>query len=274
MEFPIHVFYEVDNFYQNHNKFKRDRCATELMGDEDYSDRDFCSTTCSHFLDESEFDSSSTKTFYPCGLIVHTMFDDDFEVVAAAGSQADAVTHGGVSMSETGIAWKSDMDKLFKNRAGYPADRDTNKEVYLDESLSSIDQTEYIENEHLAVWSRVAALPKFVKRFGTLTSTSSTKAAKGSTIAFKVTSRFRVASYGGKKSIGISTDHWVGSRNFFLGTAYMSFGAACWTIAIFFALKETFLPRPLPHEVTDGDDEELNGDDANKPGPAEIAPEP
>ncbi|KAJ3332993.1 hypothetical protein HDU76_012336 [Blyttiomyces sp. JEL0837] len=56
---------------------------------------------------------------------------------------------------------------------------------------------------------------------------------------------FDVSSYGGTKSIVISTVSILGGKNSFLGIAYMTVGAFCWFLGILFLLRQMFKPRKL-----------------------------
>eukprot|EP00941_MAST-03F_sp_MAST-3F-sp1_P001023 g1023.t1 len=251
MSFPLLVYYELENFFQNHNIYMLNRCDSEMQGND--FDRTVCSTTCSHYLDESEDKtlSDSTRVYSPCGLIAHSLFNDNYELKATPtkyGNPAmDAVEKYGLTMSSSGIAWSSDMSTIFKNHANYPNEKA--EKVYLYEKYpNTITENEGIENEHFAVWMRVAAFPKFLKLYGKIeeTATSGSYLPAGSVLTFKINSRFRVATFQGSKALVLSTTSWVGGRNFFLGIAYICFGGLCVLSAILMLLKERKCPRLLP----------------------------
>jgi hypothetical protein len=58
-------------------------------------------------------------------------------------------------------------------------------------------------------------------------------------------SDFPVAGYDGTKSIVISTTSWLGGKNTFLGTAYITVGTICIVLGIVFLLKHQISPRKL-----------------------------
>lgn len=54
---------------------------------------------------------------------------------------------------------------------------------------------------------------------------------------------FAVKSFGGTKSIVISTSSWLGGKNPFLGIAYMVVGGICIVLGIIFLVKHKISPR-------------------------------
>ena len=56
---------------------------------------------------------------------------------------------------------------------------------------------------------------------------------------------YPVSSFGGTKSIVLSTTSWMGGRNFFLGYAYVVVGVVCIVLALCFCLKYGMSPRDL-----------------------------
>jgi hypothetical protein len=282
MEYPIKVFYELSDFFQSHNIYRNDKCALQLQGDPDYSDADYCSDFCKHYLTEATTD----KEYYPCGMIANSMFNDIFTITttppAVLGSNTD---FGGAAAAPTirttGIAWEGDREKLYKNRPTYPGDRDTAKELYLDTGpLSSAggyvpSSNNNVEDERFMIWMRVAALPTFSKLYGIIEAPAGkTKMEKGTMISFEIQSAYRVASFGGTKGLILSTTGWIGARNHFLGIAYIATGAFCLILAIIFIVKEKTSPRPLPDtSKMNGKEEEGDEERRNKPGRAEILPE-
>ncbi|RAL41110.1 hypothetical protein DM860_008808 [Cuscuta australis] len=68
MKHPIYVYYQLDNFYQNHRRYVKSRSDQQLR-DKDSKDK---ISTC-----EPE-DSSNGSPIVPCGLIAWSLFNDTY----------------------------------------------------------------------------------------------------------------------------------------------------------------------------------------------------
>lgn len=170
MKAPVYVYYELDNFYQNHRRYVKSRSDAQLRGQE---------LPASSLSDcEPLIRNETGHVLNPCGLIANSFFNGACpharpRAPCARGWPACAHAHdsrtdtflvatGGVVMDETGIAWKSDREKKFKKPAVYlPTVH------YLHQTYPSIITPEQgVENEHFIVWMRTAALPNFRKLYG------------------------------------------------------------------------------------------------------------
>ncbi|GAB2286112.1 ALA-interacting subunit 3 [Dionaea muscipula] len=56
---------------------------------------------------------------------------------------------------------------------------------------------------------------------------------------------YNTYSFGGKRSLVLSTASWLGGKNDFLGIAYLTVGGMCFFLAMFFALIYLLKPRRL-----------------------------
>ena len=83
MEAPIYVYYELDNFYQNHRRYVKSVAAAQLSGSFGASTKD-----C-----DPLYKSASGKNLFPCGLIANSMFNG----TCTACSRARPVARGAVS---------------------------------------------------------------------------------------------------------------------------------------------------------------------------------
>jgi hypothetical protein len=78
MKAPIYMYYELDNFYQNHRRYVKSRADTQLRGDDK-----FFVTGCEP-RDKGPCQSSKAGSkkgecaVYPCGLIAWSVFNDTF----------------------------------------------------------------------------------------------------------------------------------------------------------------------------------------------------
>lgn len=218
MKEPIFVYYELTNFYQNHRRYVKSRSDAQLSGTVYIDPNDAAlKTACDPLTEEGG------EVLHPCGLIAHSYFNDVIDL-----------TTTGFDMDETGIAWKSDVEKKFNN-----IDKDSHPEVkYITEIYPELSG---VADEHFVVWMRPAALPTFRKLYGRIHKDVSA----GTTLTFQVESNFDVESFHGTKSIVISTASFMGGKNPFLGYAYIVVGAMCILAAFVFAIRQALGGRKL-----------------------------
>ncbi|CAM9147785.1 unnamed protein product [Phaeothamnion confervicola] len=261
MAAPIYVYYELDNFFQNHRRYVRSRSSDQLTGVAVSPD-----SNCDPLQDLDGVDLN------PCGLIANSLFNDTFSLTNHV-------------MVETGIAWESDQSDRFsqpddfvyakvggtaacsssnntdanckaclgdgKSPCGiyvdgsdeylyfYPDDDDT---LYLYELYPDIvSPIEGVMNEHFQVWMRTAGLSTFRKLYGRIES----DLAVGSHLTFNVTAAFYVDGFDGKKRIVVSTLSRFGARNEVLGWAYIAIGTLSLAMAVGFFVKDRTHPRKL-----------------------------
>ncbi|CAK4073098.1 unnamed protein product [Aphanomyces euteiches] len=273
MKGPIMVYYQLDNFYQNHRRYVQSRSDSQLRalanpktdtcdGAKKITDYKYNST--------SPLDSSAVQAEYnlnPCGLIANSLFNDMFWVLSVTlpnGTylgQTDTYPNTSVNvlnlMSQSGLAWKSDLETKFKNYETI-----SSSDLYLWQNQKYrwvipstpnqapiINQTGWttptpnygVETERFVLWMRTAGLPNFRKKYGRIDQ----DLPKGTKLQFLISSNFPVQSFEGRKSIVISTLSWYGGRNAFLGLAYIVVGGICMLLSLFFFAKHKLSPRKL-----------------------------
>ena len=253
------VYYELDNFYQNHRLYVKSYSNMQLLGE--FPESSELDTACTSKVT----DSATKKILHPCGLIANSFFNDiiRFDYVNSAHN---------TDMDETNIAWPSDYDK-FKQPDGFMYEKlsSTNQtcadvglpsdcsDVYTDsngvsyryyypnsgdykylyESYSQIDPILGVTDEHFMVWFRTAARPKFRKLYGRIKGDFS----KGQELKFAIRSNFEVASFGGTKALVISSLSEMGGVNPYLGTAYLVVGILAFLLTLLFIFKQVFSER-------------------------------
>ena len=89
-------------------------------------------------------------------------------------------------------------------------------------------------DEHFIVWMRSAALPNFKKLWGKIPD-----GLEAGSYILSVDNEFIVSTFGGTKSLFLSTSNSLGGKNSFLARAYIAAGIFCMGIAIFFCLVES-----------------------------------
>jgi hypothetical protein len=86
---------------------------------------------------------------------------------------------------------------------------------------------------------RTAALPKFRKLYGVIEEDLQVD----ETISILVRNNYNTYTFGGKKSIVLSTATWLGGKNDFFGYAYIVTGSFSIFMSILFALIHVKYPR-------------------------------
>jgi hypothetical protein len=270
MEPPIMIYYELDNFHQNHRFYSRSKDDFQLNGA--VSDRDETYVKlCKPLI------ALGNKTLNPCGLVANTFFNDKFDLIGGVDD-----TESLLEMNENGIAWQSDLQYKFKMPEGfqmkacssldecsnqnstccedygfsctkpeiskkdgecyaydYP-EADTTQYLY-QTYPHLISPLEHVTNEHFVVWMRIATRPQFRKLYGWINQ----KIPKGEKILFQVSANFVVESFGGHKALIMTTTSMFGGKNDFLGITFKGLGFIFLFFGIFFALKHWFRPRKI-----------------------------
>lgn len=225
---PVYVYYELDNFYQNHRRYVKSRSEKQLTGGVTSSLGDVALADCDPLR------TRNGSILQPCGLVAQSYFNDTF-VLASVSSNLD-----GLNMSETGITWKADRDRFKgvspEERAKYV--NNTPSITWINEVYPNVSD---VTNEHFIAWMRPAALPHFRKLYGKL----ERDLPANSSLTFALTANYPVAGFEGRKWLVLSTSSVIGGKNPFLGIAYIVVGFACIGVAALFALRAFFGGRPL-----------------------------
>jgi len=91
----VFIYYELENFYQNHRRYVKSRDDKQLLGKIDLNNPD---TECKPFYKLNE-----TIAYLPCGAIANSLFSD--VIVLKYSTEKENKT---VNVTRTGIAWDSD----------------------------------------------------------------------------------------------------------------------------------------------------------------------
>ncbi|CAM9363311.1 unnamed protein product [Ectocarpus sp. 12 AP-2014] len=260
MKPPIYVYYELNNYFQNHRRYVKSRSSLQLLGEAVEPDEN-----CEPL--ERTTVGGEVVDLNPCGLIANSMFNDIIEL-----------TTENVTMSEKDISWKSDRETRFKQPPGFTfaecsadtscsdclggskysscgdhTDESTGTEYKFwypdDEKTQFLHETypevvspiEGVLNEHFIVWMRTAGLPRFRKLYGRIDE----QIEAPQVLTFNITANFFVGDFSGEKSLVVSNLSLMGARNPYLGIAYIALGSLSLAIGLAFLIKHLSNPRKL-----------------------------
>ncbi|XP_020275055.1 ALA-interacting subunit 1-like isoform X2 [Asparagus officinalis] len=145
MKAPVYIYYQLDNFYQNHRRYAKSRSDTQLRLKSAEHATDL---TC-----KPEGTTSKGSPIVPCGLIAWSLFNDTFKF--SLRSQI-------LEVSKKNLTWKGDQDRRF-GKDVYPKNFQSEGLIggaRLNESIPLSEQVDLI------IWMRSAVLPTFRKLYG------------------------------------------------------------------------------------------------------------
>ncbi|KAI0979092.1 hypothetical protein GJ496_008383 [Pomphorhynchus laevis] len=222
----VYFYYGLERFWQNLRRFVLSRDDNQLIG-----------SLGSVSSDTTPFRSpaNSSKFYAPAGAIANSMFNDSFTLHCHI-KHAGTINIVRVPWSNTGIAWQTDIAYKFKNPNTFD---NTVKPMYWRKSVFELDPNNPDNNGYLnqdfIVWMRTAALPSFRKLHRILNRSYDAEpkfmlfndSLPSGIYNLSIYYNYPVTSFKGRKLFIISSTSWLGSKNSFLGYAYISVGGIC-----------------------------------------------
>ena len=221
MTAPVYVYYQLDNFYQNHRRYVKSRSYEQLKGtylavsalsdcDPITKNSDIASTL--YAVDGTTLLTGSDPAI-PCGLVAKSVFTDDYNLTNSSSVN--------MTINQVNIAWESDKEYKFANiNSGLPSGK-TWENV----------QWHNMTDEQFIVWMRTAGLPNFRKLWGKIESDL-----PAGNYTLGINNNYDVSSFEGKKTFVLSTTNALGGKNYFLAICYIVVGSLCIVFAIIFLI--------------------------------------
>lgn len=219
----LEIRYELTKFYQNHRRYGFSRVDEQLAGDYiDYKGMDNCKPY------RSDDDTSKPENWtLPCGLFALSVFNDSFYL---EGNKVPPFT-------ETGIAYKSEIDYLYKPLS----DRYKTGDFWLRDLADEGIFPGASVNEHFMVWMRQAALPTVIKPYQKCDDCT----LEPGDYSITITNRYPTTEFKGTKSFVIAKVTTLGTHNIYLGIIYIVCGSVCVLYGIVLLLAELICPRKM-----------------------------
>lgn len=219
MKAPVYIYYQLENFYQNHRRYVKSRNDKQLRFKDSANSTKGC---------DPEATLNNTGPIVPCGLIAWSLFNDTYKF---------SINSKSLQVSKKGIAWESDQKHKFGSDV-YPKNFQSGPFIGGAKLNSSIPLSEQVD---LIVWMRTAALPNFRKLYGKIERDLDAN----QNISVIIQNNYNTYRFGGRKRLVLSTTSWIGGKNEFLGVGYLAVGGISLFLALGFILVYIFKPRAL-----------------------------
>lgn len=227
---PIFLYYEINNFYQNHRRYFKSKSPTQLRDGEikTLGDIEACDpvkinsdiTFRTKALDGTT-NLIAGEPAFPCGAMARSYFNDTFTITHTQGGASSAI-----ALSHTGIAWPDDVKNKYKNLK-IVAEKNTKQ--WLD-----------VEDERFMVWMRASATPNFRKVWAKIDSTLA-----AGTYKVDIINNWHVNVFNGKKYFILAKTNGLGGKNYFLATVYIIMGGLCLIFTFIFIIRKILRPQGI-----------------------------
>lgn len=219
MRAPVYVTYELGTFYQNYRRYVRSYDPTQMHDGDLFPGTSSCEPFLYQTASGLDPDESLPEqgAILPCGQISHSNFNDSF----ALSSSIPALD---VSIDESDIAWASDREHLYGNVTAVNFNQ---IEAYRGGNTSTLPLN---QDEHWMIWQRPAGQKTTRKLYGRVMN----DIPEGTDLTLTVFNRYNTYNFDGTKSFVLSTNSWMGGKNYVLPGFYLACGGLCWLVAALF----------------------------------------
>lgn len=224
IEGPVHVYYQLDNFYQNHRRYILTIPTNQLRGEDlaakDLSDckpiiynKDVPATVA---VDGTALDPEAVAI--PCGNAARARFTDVFTL-------RNVDTNKSYEITSEGIAWNTDRQHKFKN---------------IDLSRQWLN----VEDERFITWMKISPFSKFRKSWGIINDNL-----PAGNYILVIQNNWDSYVYQGKKWFVLADTNGLAGRNQFLGYAYIAVGALSIVLCTAFIFRKLRRPKGILNKV-------------------------
>ena len=229
IEPPIYIYYQLENFYQNHRRYFKSKSIKQLKGNlcKEKDVKDDCDPIITN-KDLGRIYSLNNKTLkendiaHPCGLIARSFFNDSYEL------HYNKTTNN--ENNEESISNNNNINNninIYKEDIASKSDKKRFKNLKLDNwrDIQWLD----VEDERFMVWMRPAGLNNFRKIWGKIN-----KTLEEGNYVLSITNNYPVSDFKGKKSFVLSNANFLGGKNYLLGWSYVIVGGISFIFSILF----------------------------------------
>lgn len=226
MTAPVMVYYQLDNFYQNHRRYVKSKSDSQLLGSilsvAQLNSSGECDPVVTmgdmgktHAVDGTPLSPDTVAN--PCGLIAKSLFNDTYSLADSNGVS--------LFLNSSEVSWAADRSLKYA-RPVDPNYATTKNDNY----WKSIQWTDVMD-DHFMVWMRPAGLPNFRKLWARINNDI-----QPGVYTLTVNNNFNVSPFNGSKTFVLSTVNAFGGKNNFLGISYIVVGSICILMAIAFII--------------------------------------
>ena len=195
---PIMIYYQIDEFSQNHRVYMKSKSSKQLNGEEVSKEDLEKSGECDNMIlnkDIGVYNLNPDDVAYPCGLMAKSYFRDRYLDWEINGKE--------INVTVENIAFKADKKKYEK--IGY------------NEEKHWINMTD----EHFMIWMRPSPFSNPRKLWGII---EEEDIEADSMVTFTIENNNYITY---KKYIILTTRNILGGKSMFLGMFYIIFGILC-----------------------------------------------
>jgi len=235
MTAPIYVYYGLTKTFQSHRRWIMSSSFTQLYGKSN-SDVSLCDPVTK---------SPDGKNYTPCGLRGYSFFND---VIALGGAVIDNsvgdVTVETGDVLRKGIALPTDTN----NKELKLTDDDTSRYIKANgQKRDDFDMPPILSDQYL-IWMRPATSSTFYKLYAKITKTLN----PGDELTFTITEKYPATSYGGEKSLVVTTASAIGGKNMVLSVCLLAFGSLGYIGIIGIVITHVATKPILVREIMEG----------------------
>ncbi|KAI1298445.1 Cell cycle control protein 50B [Halotydeus destructor] len=229
-ESQVYLYYQLENYWQSGRRYASSFDKNQLRGNL-YDTPDHECDPLAYAKDKID---GKVRPIIPCGLIANSLFNDTFQLY-----YHDNGSFVPVPAIESGLTWPVDKENKFKNPANlrdfdkFASPPSWSRPIWALDTLDPSDNG--LLNDHLIVWMRVAAFPRFRKLWARVHHEEESPFGNGlpaGQYILQIQYNYPVSGFGGRKLVTISNTSWLGGRELFLGFAYIIVGMMTTMLAV------------------------------------------